>query len=131
MSAFDAVDGSSPPSQPVKVGRMEKSALRPTGATKPYSRLQRLIAVIDDPDNGRAPKIAAVALANKMARMIWAMMVTGSDIESPWRLRSNRQRRTGFGKGNRDVMYHRSKPRAGKPICAIAPRPRAFGRDPS
>lgn len=30
------------------------------------------------------PKIAAVALANKMARMIWAMMVTGSDIESLW-----------------------------------------------
>ena len=31
----------------------------------------------------RAPKIAAVALANKMARMIWAMMVTGERYREP------------------------------------------------
>ena len=31
----------------------------------------------------RTPKIAAVALANKMARMIWAMMVTGERYREP------------------------------------------------
>lgn len=31
----------------------------------------------------RTPKIAAVALANKMARMIWAMMVTGEKYREP------------------------------------------------
>jgi transposase len=31
----------------------------------------------------RAPKVAAVALANKMARMIWAMMVTGERYREP------------------------------------------------
>jgi transposase len=31
----------------------------------------------------RTPKIAAVALANKMARMIWAMMVTGERYRDP------------------------------------------------
>lgn len=31
----------------------------------------------------RTPKIAAVALANKMARMIWAMMVTGERYGDP------------------------------------------------
>ena len=31
----------------------------------------------------RSPKIAAVALANKMARMIWAMMVTGERYREP------------------------------------------------
>ena len=31
----------------------------------------------------RAPKIAAVALANKMARMIWAMMMTGERYREP------------------------------------------------
>ena len=31
----------------------------------------------------RSPKIAAVALANKMARMIWAMMMTGEHYREP------------------------------------------------
>ena len=31
----------------------------------------------------RAPKIAAVALANKMARMIWAMMMSGERYREP------------------------------------------------
>jgi transposase len=31
----------------------------------------------------RSPKVAAVALANKMARMIWAMMVTGERYREP------------------------------------------------
>jgi hypothetical protein len=31
----------------------------------------------------RTPKIAAVALANKMARMIWAMMMTGEHYREP------------------------------------------------
>ena len=31
----------------------------------------------------RTPKIAAVALANKMARMIWAMMMTGDRYREP------------------------------------------------
>ena len=31
----------------------------------------------------RTPKIAAVALANKMARMIWAMMMTGERYREP------------------------------------------------
>ncbi len=31
----------------------------------------------------RSPKIAAVALANKMARMIWAMMMTGQRYRDP------------------------------------------------
>jgi transposase len=31
----------------------------------------------------RTPKIAAIALANKMARMIWAMMVTGEKYREP------------------------------------------------
>ncbi len=31
----------------------------------------------------RTPKIAAVALANKMARMIWAMMITGERYREP------------------------------------------------
>jgi len=36
----------------------------------------------------RSPKIAAVALANKMARMIWAMMVTGERYREPVLVRS-------------------------------------------
>jgi transposase len=31
----------------------------------------------------RTPKVAAVALANKMARMIWAMMMTGERYREP------------------------------------------------
>ena len=31
----------------------------------------------------RSPKIAAVALANKMARMIWAMMISGEHYREP------------------------------------------------
>ena len=80
----------------------------------------------------RTPKIAAVALANKMAGMIWAMMMTGeryTELYGGCGLASSRQAE--FGKGNRDVMHHQSKPRAGKPICAKALRARAIDRDPS
>jgi transposase len=31
----------------------------------------------------RSPKVAAVALANKTARMIWAMMVSGEHYREP------------------------------------------------
>ena len=40
----------------------------------------------------RTPKIAAVALANKMARMIWAMMMTGERYREPRWLRPNQAR---------------------------------------
>ena len=45
----------------------------------------------------RTPKIAAVALANKMARMIWAMMMTGERYTEPTvaaALASSRQARS-------------------------------------
>lgn len=32
----------------------------------------------------KPPKLAAVALANKMARMAWKMMTSGEDYQSPW-----------------------------------------------
>ena len=44
------------------------------GTRRPW--LMRLLA-------RRPPKIAAVALANKMARMIWAMMMTGERYREP------------------------------------------------
>jgi Transposase IS116/IS110/IS902 family len=77
----------------------------------------------------RSPKIAAVALANKMARMIWPMMMTGERYREPVVAAAQPAAPGRVWKGNRDIM--RSKPRTGKPICAKAPRARAFDRDPS
>jgi len=48
-------------------------------AQKHGTRRPWLVALL----SRRSPKIAAVALANKMARMIWAMMVTGERYREP------------------------------------------------
>ena len=40
----------------------------------------------------RPTKVAAIALANKIARMVWAMMVRASDTRNPSRLRRKRDR---------------------------------------
>jgi hypothetical protein len=45
----------------------------------------------------------AVDLGNKMARMIWAMMMTGG-IERPKRLQSRQRHREKFGKGNKTAQ---------------------------
>ncbi len=55
----------------------------------------------------RTTKVAAVALANKNARMIWAIMTSGEATESrSCALHSNQAplRRTTFGKGDEGVM---------------------------
>jgi transposase len=49
------------------------------GAAKPGRTAPWLIAVL-----ARKPrKVAAVALANKMARIVWAMMVSGETYRHP------------------------------------------------
>ncbi len=40
----------------------------------------------------RPTKVAAIALANKIARMAWAMMARAKAIENPSRLRRKRDR---------------------------------------
>ena len=55
----------------------------------------------------RTPKVAAVALANKTARMVWAIMTSGSATGSRWRHR-DRSRLSAetdeLGKGGQYVM---------------------------
>jgi transposase len=40
----------------------------------------------------RPTKVAAIALANKIARIVWAMMARASDTRNPSRLRDKRNR---------------------------------------
>jgi len=40
----------------------------------------------------RPTKVVAIALANKIARMVWAMMAEASDTRNPSRLRDKRDR---------------------------------------
>jgi len=45
---------------------------------------QKSIRGIDFPPNGRKPKmLACIALANKMARQVWAMLVKSEDYRDP------------------------------------------------
>lgn len=81
------------------------------------------------PLSRRSSKIAAVALANKMTRMIWAMMMTENATEG--RFSSATPADSELGEGNCDVMRPPADTESGKPIRAMAPRARAFGRDPA
>ena len=83
----------------------------------------------------RTTKVAAVALANKTARMVWAIMTTGETLSASRsrhsRVEIRRTRRRAW-EGQTRVMRPAGRYRgAGKPTCARAPRARAVGRDPS
>ena len=88
----------------------------------------------------RSVKIAAIALANKIARMAWAMMARNESYRTPLphqhkaaeQTRGNSIPRNEVGKGNDRIMHpSQSARRSGQPTCAIAPtRARAFDRDP-
>ena len=70
-------------------------------------------------------KVAAIALANKLARMAWAMMARASATGIPSRWRRNEiapdtRRDVKVGRGEQHVMQSRSIRRSGQPTCAIA-----------
>ncbi len=83
----------------------------------------------------RTPKVAAVALANKTARMVWAIMTRGERYREPAAAeRSGPAARCGPPTWEGRTRCHATAGRyrkTGQPICAKAPRARAFGRDPS
>jgi hypothetical protein len=101
------------------------SALMPAAYVNPYVKarhgtkhrpwLTRLLAQ-------RATKVAAVALANKMARMAWAMMGAMTNPSHSWRERdgSGIQCDVKVAKGEQDVTHSRSIRRSGQPTRAIA-----------
>ena len=115
----DSTGGWGPGRDPLRSGRH--------GTKRPW--LVRLLA-------RRSPKIAAVALANKMARMIWAMMMTGATIlKSPaagpaalnaastgWRIERTQSRCQCTIGRNREPE---------NPFAPKAPGARAVDRDPS
>ena len=73
----------------------------------------------------RPTKVAAIALANKIARMAWAMMARGESLQRTRRTcgvkRSRRDRARCEGwEGEQHVMQSRSIRRSGQPTCASA-----------
>ena len=80
----------------------------------------------------RPPKVAAIALANKIARMAWAARANAT--RNLPRSRRERDRAghpawCGGWEGEQHVMQSRSIRRSGHPTCASACRMRAFDRD--
>ena len=73
----------------------------------------------------RPTKVAAIALANKLARMAWAMMARGERYNEPAALRVERDR-AGYQaccegwEGEQHVMQSRSIRRSGQPTRASA-----------
>ncbi len=74
----------------------------------------------------RPTKIAAIALANKIARMAWAMMAKGRTLQGTRRARGVNEiapdirRDVKVGKGEQHVMQSRSTRRSGQPTSANA-----------
>lgn len=65
----------------------------------------------------RTPKIGAVALANKMARMIWAMMITGERYREPTVFTIRNQVGSapgGVWEGSCDLMHSSVETESGK-----------------
>ena len=74
----------------------------------------------------RPTKVAAIALANKIARMAWAMMVQRRALQGTRRacgvneIAPDLRRDVTVGKGEQHVMQSRSIRRSGQPTCASA-----------
>jgi transposase len=73
----------------------------------------------------RPTKVAAIALANKLARMAWVLMTRGEPTGNPLRLRfeeiaSGIRRDVTVGKGEQRVMQSQSIWRSGQPTWATA-----------
>ena len=65
----------------------------------------------------RPTKVAAVALANKMARMVWAIMTSGEPYREPvaaGRIEIRRSAPTSLGRADRSNAISRSIPGSGK-----------------
>jgi hypothetical protein len=69
----------------------------------------------------RPTKIAAIALANKIARMVWVLMARGETLQGTDRacgineIASDLRRDVKVGKGKQHVMQNRSIWRSGQP----------------
>ena len=73
----------------------------------------------------RPTKVAAIALANKIARMVWAMMARGERYKEPFALARRTKSRRKLARcegweGEQHAMQCRSIRRSGQPTCAIA-----------
>jgi hypothetical protein len=79
-------------------------------------------------------KVAAVALANKNARIIWASMKQGGTYQKPEPFPQHRKhtgvRRYEVWQSERDLIQNRSSRGSGKPGWVKAHQARAFGWDP-